>query len=109
MPVGMKVSSEIFQKPIQQALEGLNSVHRVGYDVIVHGVDDDQLGVNVEKLLQRYQEHSIKLNRETCQYNIQEIQFLGRIITSHGLKTNPAKIQAVLPMNTPQHMKLLRD
>jgi len=62
LPFGLKVSSEIFQKRLQQALEGLDSVHCVADDVIVHGVDDITLSANVDKLLQRCQQYGMKLN-----------------------------------------------
>ena len=62
VPFGLKVSSEIFQKRLQQALEGLDSVHCIADDGIVHGVDDITLSANVDKLLQRCQQYGMKLN-----------------------------------------------
>ena len=38
LPFGLKVSSEIFPKRLQHALEGLDNVHCVADDIIVHDI-----------------------------------------------------------------------
>jgi len=53
LPFGLKVSSEIFQKRLQLALEGLPNVHCIADDIIIHGVDDADLLAKVKQLLQR--------------------------------------------------------
>ena len=101
LPFGLKVSSEIFQKRLQQALEGLDNVHCVADDIIVHGTDEADLHAKLQKLLQRCDEHGIRLNKQKCQFDVQEITFLGHVVTADGLKPDPSKIEAVLEMDNP--------
>ena len=51
LPFGLKVSSEIFRKRLQQALEGLDNVHCVADDIIVHGTDEADLHAKLQELL----------------------------------------------------------
>ena len=53
MPFGCSVSSEIFQKKLQQAIEGLEGVHCVADDIMLYGVvytDDEAVADNDTKL-----------------------------------------------------------
>ena len=101
LPFGLKVSSEIFQKRLQQALEGLENVHAVADDIIIHGSDENDLHAKMQKLLERCKSHGIRLNRDKFRFNVKEIQFLGHVVTSDGLKPDPSKIEAVLKMEEP--------
>ena len=53
MPIGCNVSSEIFQKKLQQAMEGLEGVHCVADDIMLYGVgctDDEAIADHDTKL-----------------------------------------------------------
>ena len=101
LPFGLNVSSDIFQKRLQQALEGLDNVHCVADDIIVHGTDEADLHAKLQKLLQRCGEHGIRLNHQKCAFDVQEITFLGHVVTADCLKPHPSKIEAVLEMVNP--------
>ena len=34
----------------------------------------------------------IRLNEEKCQFDVQEITFLGHVVTADGLKPDPSKL-----------------
>ena len=101
LPFGLKVSSEIFQKGLCMALEGLEGVQCVADDVIVYGKDHEDHNRNLRNLLSRCEEHRIKLNPDKCQFHVSQIKFLGHIISADGLKADPEKIEAILEMETP--------
>ena len=79
----------------------LDNVHGVADDIIVHGTDEADLHAKLQKLLQRCDEHGIRLNQQKCQFDVKEITFLGHVVTADGLKPNPSKIEAVLEMDNP--------
>jgi hypothetical protein len=43
-----------------------------------------------------------------CEFHIQEIEFLGHKITMEGIKTDKAKVQAILDWPTPTSLKELQ-
>ena len=81
-PFGLKANSEIFQKRLQQALEGLVNVHCLADDMIINGTDEADLHAKLLILIQRCDEHGIRLNNQKCQFDVQEIIFLGHVVTA---------------------------
>ena len=67
MPFGGNVSSEIFQKKLQQAIDGLEGVHCVADDIMMYGVgytNDETVAdhdTNLQTLLQRCRDVGIRL------------------------------------------------
>ena len=101
LPFGLKVLSEIFQKRLCMALEGLEGVQCVADDVIVYGRDHDDHNCNLRNLLSRCEEHGVRLNPDKCQFNVPEIKFLGHVVSASGLKADPTKIEAIVKMEAP--------
>ena len=107
LPFGLKVSSEIFQKRLQQALEGLEGIECVADDIILYGVGetkeeaDKNHDMRLKALLQRCREQGIKLNRNKSVVKTTNMTFLGHTVTYQGLKLDPKKVQAILEMPTP--------
>ena len=106
LPFGTSVSSELFQKRLDQALEGLDGVIGVTDDVIVHGEDMEQHDKNLKALLERCRKVGIRLNKEDLRKS--EITFLGHKITKDGLKIDPEKLEAVKEMPKPQDVEGVR-
>lgn len=69
------MSSEVFQKRLHQALEGLEGIACIADDVVVYGKDDDNYDLNVTCFLQRCEDLGIKLNKAKCQLGLTEISF----------------------------------
>ena len=101
LPFGLKVSSEIFQKRLLQALDGLIGVQCVADDIIIWGSSDAEHDDRLRKFLQRCQSVGIVLNKEKCQFRLQDISFLGHIVSSSGLKVDPSKVEAIVNMKPP--------
>ena len=114
LPFGTNVSSEIFQKRLHQALDGLEGVLCVADDIIVYGVGDTMSVAQISHdkrlndLLQRCREMQIKLNMDKSEFRCSEVQFIGHLLTNQGLKPDPAKIEAVRKMPKPEDPEAVR-
>ena len=64
LPFGLKVSSEIFQKRLHQALEGLEGIQCIADDILVHG--DEKTHDDRIRKLERCQTLGIRLNKNKC-------------------------------------------
>lgn len=63
----------------------------------------------LEKVLQQFQHHGLKVKlSESCFFQ-QEVRYLGHVISSEGVATDPEKIQAVAEWAKPQTAKELRS
>ncbi|PFX15009.1 Transposon Ty3-I Gag-Pol polyprotein [Stylophora pistillata] len=105
------VSSEIFQKRVNQALEGLSGVLAIADDILVYGVGSNEQEAtashnrNLEALLQRCRERGIALNRDKLNLKRKEVPFMGHVLTPHGVKMDPDKAKAVRDMPKPEDVE----
>ena len=110
LPFGTSVSSEIFQQRIHMVLEGLHGIVCVADDILVYGTgetDADALrnhDQNLSNLLARCSEKCIKLNKQKSIFRVEELPFLGHVVTNKGLKPDPDKIKAIIDMPTPANV-----
>ena len=107
LPFGLKVLSEIFQKRLLQALEGLNGVLCVADDIVVVGRGDTLQSArqdhhkNLKNLQERCVKEHIRLNNEKSDIEKKSITFMGHVISDKGISPDPAKVAAVRDMPTP--------
>ena len=102
LPYGLNVSSEIFQKRLCQALEGLDGTWCIADDIIIAGTCEKDHSAKINALLQRCAKLGIKLNSKKCQFKVPEVKFLGHVISADGLKPDPEKIKAIVNMPAPE-------
>ena len=106
-PFGISPAPELFQQRLDQNLEGLDGVHMIADDILITGKGKTEADAckdhdrNMTNLLKRCRERSIKLNRDKCEFKCEEIDFIGHVVTKHGLKADPKKIEAIVDMPKP--------
>ena len=101
MPFGLKSVSEIFQKKNEAAFEGINGIHIVADDIIIAADDLEEHNTILHKVLQQASDHNIKLKFDKFQFCVNAVKYLGTIISHEGMKSDPAKVQAINEMPTP--------
>ena len=114
LPFGLKVSGEIFQRRIAEALDGLVGTTNVADDIIVAGrgkdVEEarDNLKQNAQQLKQRCKEKHILLNDAKEVAEEPKITFMGHTITENGIAPDPAKVTAIKNMPAPMDISAVR-
>ena len=107
LPFGLTVSSEIFQKKLLAAVEGLPGIACVHDDVIVYGSGENagearaNHDENLLKFLTRCREKNIHLNWEKLKFCRTSIPFMGHVVSEKGLMPDPDKVKAVIEMPAP--------
>lgn len=111
LPFGLSASSEIFQKRVSQALEGLEGILNITDDILIYGVGDTEDEARrdhdrkLEALLIRCRERGIALNKNKLKLRIPEVPFMGHLFTKQGLKIDPDKSKAVFEMPRPEDVE----
>ena len=114
LPFGLKVSSEIFQRKLTEALEGLTNTISVADDIILAGCGKDKqeasdnLKIRTEQLNQRCKERNIILNDKKTDSEKTEIIFMGHQITSNGIAPDPSKVSAIQNIPRPTDVAAVR-
>lgn len=107
MPMGISPAPEIFQRKLNQAMEGLPGVKIIGGDILIVGEGDNDEVVtldhdkNLKMLLDRCRKLNIKLNPAKLQLRLKEVPYIGHLLTSEGLKVDPGKVTAIKQMPRP--------
>lgn len=99
---GVSCAPEMYNKVLQQTLSGLQGVSSIYDDIVVHGETTEQHSERLAKLMQRLQEHGLTLNWDKCQFNMTHIDFMGIVLSSHGIGMAETKVEAVLNATEPK-------
>ena len=107
LPFGLKVSSEVFQKKLNDALESIAGVICVADDIIVTGCGATKMLAerdhddNLKRLQERWTERNIKLNNAKAEYKRDNVIFMGHKINTEGIQADDDKVKAILEMPSP--------
>ncbi len=107
MPFGISSASEVFQKHMDSLFSG-QPYEGVMDDLLVWGETEEQHDKNVIKVLDRAVEIGLKLNPEKFEFKVQQVSYVGHLLTSEGIKPDPEKVRAIEGMPTPDGLPALR-
>ena len=110
MPFGLVRAPRTFQRLMDRVLQGLEHKIALAYldDIIVYGSTVDEVLDNLSVVLGRIADSGVKLKAKKCFLFQRETNYLGHVISSKGVKCDPAKIEAVKswhPMKTTRQVK----
>ena len=107
LPFGLNVSSKIFQKRLNQALDRLEGLLTLHDDMVICGAGNTD-GESVKDhdirhtaFLERCREPEIKLTPAKMMLHLKGIPYLGQHISSDGLKPGPNKGKGIKEMPEP--------
>ncbi len=102
LPMGVSCSPDIFQAKIYELLGDIEGTKAYIDDILVvkKGSFDEHLK-QLDTIFQRCQKVGLKINAEKCRFGLNEIDYLGYMVTPEGVKPNPKKIKAIEAMKRP--------
>ena len=102
LPMGVSCSPDIFQAKIYDLLGDIEGTRAYIDDILVikRGTFSEHLE-QLEEIFRRCQKTNLKLNADKCRFGLNEIDYLGYIVTPEGVKPNPRKIRAIQAMERP--------
>ncbi|GJX58901.1 putative reverse transcriptase domain-containing protein [Tanacetum coccineum] len=71
-------------------------------DILVYSKSKKEHEAHLREVLETLRKERLYAKFEKCEFWLQEIQFLGHVINSEGIKVDPAKIEAVMNWQTPK-------
>lgn len=110
MSFGLVNAPATFERLMERVLEGLLWKSALVYldDVLVYG---DSFKLALERLktvLDRLRAANVKLSPKKCCLFRKEVPFLGHIVTSEGVKTDPGKVESVKEWPVPRSVTEVR-
>ena len=109
LPMGVSCSPDIFQAKIYELLGDIEGTRAYIDDILVvkKGTFDEHLK-QLDEIFRRCKKSDLKLNAEKCRFGLNEIDYLGNIVTLEGVKPNPKKIKAIENMQRPTNVTEVR-
>ncbi len=65
-------------------------------DILIYSNSKKEHTQHVRQILKRLRAVELQVDIEKCEFSVTEIKYLSLIITTHEIKMNPEKINAVM-------------
>ena len=77
-------------------------------DILIYSKDINQHASHLGQVFQLLRQHTLFVKLSKCNFAEDSVEYLGHIISSQGIITDPKKIQAIQEWPTPTTIKQLR-
>lgn len=108
MPMGIKSAPEIFMRKNYEIFGDIEGLLIYFDDFIIFADTEEEHDRILKKVFQRAREHNIRFNKRKCKFRLNEVKFLGHIVSAAGLKMDPERINAISDIKTPTTVKELQ-
>ena len=98
----LNVAPEHFMREMSQILDGQEGVVCQVDDILVYGKDAAEHDRHLNQVMERLKKAGVILNHKKCKFAVNEVNFLGHMITSNGIKPDSEKLAAILEMGEPE-------
>jgi transposase InsO family protein len=102
LPKGMKNSSAIFQRVMESTLKDIPGVVIFQDDILLHAPSSDTLAKRLSSVMNRLDEKGVTVNQSKSILNATEVKFLGHLISSTGIRPDPAIMKKIFSFKPPQ-------
>ena len=90
---------------MQELFIDLPGVECLVDDILVHGETDQEYDENVLRLLERCRQVNLK---QKVELRVNEVKYVGHVISKDGLKVDPEKVNAIVNMPAPTEVQSVR-
>jgi Retroviral aspartyl protease./Reverse transcriptase (RNA-dependent DNA polymerase). len=107
MPFGLTNGPASFQHYVNDALREYLDLFCTAYldDILIYSNSLKEHRKHVAQVLQRLREHGLQADIAKCEFHVQEVKYLGLIVSTDGIQMDPAKVSAVKEWPTPHNVK----
>ncbi|UYV71992.1 hypothetical protein LAZ67_9001493, partial [Cordylochernes scorpioides] len=108
MSFGLRNATATFQRFMHEVLRNLDFAFVYLDDILVASETEEEHYSHLETLFSRLNSYGLRINLSKSKFLVQEIDFLGYLITSRGVKPLPTKVKAILEYKKPKTVHELR-
>ena len=77
-------------------------------DILIYSKSWKDHVEHVDRVLQLLEEKQLYAKRSKCFFGVQEVEYLGHIVSHEGVKVDPSKVKAIKEWRIPTSIKHLR-
>src|SRR6187551_1730226 len=111
MPMGLTNAPAVFQHMINDVLWDYLDIFVIAYldDLLIFSTNPIEHEHHVKKVLTCLCESGLFAKLEKCHFNSTEVEFLGYMVTPHGVFMDPAKIRAITAWEPPHTIRAVQS
>src|SRR5258705_5384993 len=106
MPFGLSNAPAVFQRFINDVLEGLLDVCTIGYidDILVYSDSLEEHKDHVQEVLRQLQDAGLYANHKKCSFHTDMVEYLGFILSLEGLCMDLVKVSMIQSWPEPHNI-----
>ena len=110
LPMGTCASAQLFQALMNRVLNGMDSDRIFNYmdDVLIVSTTFEEHLDLLRDVFHRFNKAGLMLRPEKCQFLMEQVQYLGHILSARGLETDPGKTSAMDEFPRPNTTKKVK-
>ena len=108
MPFGLKNAGQTFQRMMDEIFGELDFVFVYMDDVLVASRSAEEHLEHFRVVFQKLADHDLVVSPAKCQFGQREITFLGHVVSKHGVKPLPEKVDAINQFPEPDTAEAMR-
>ena len=82
LPFGIKCAPEIFQRIMDQMLEGIEGATAIMDDILIAGSNTEHHDAVLRQVIERATSYNLKLNHQKCLIRQPAVPYIGHLLTS---------------------------
>ena len=108
VPYGISSAPEIFQRTVENLLQGIPFVIVRLDDILVSGANDEEHIANLEEVLKRLSNAGARLKMSKCVFMGPKVTYLGQRINREGITPVEEKVRAITDAPSPRNASELK-
>ena len=108
MPFGLAQAPAYFQELMTGVLKDLPFAMAYLDDIIIYSSNPEEHLEHIRMVFEKLHDAKLSMKLSKCHFFAKEIQYLGHILGSEGIKPVPAKTTAIKAMHPPVNPKQVR-
>ena len=77
-------------------------------DILIYSKNKEEHAQHLRIVLARLREHKLYAKFSKCEFWLDQVQFLGHVLTPDGISVDPSKVQDVLNWKSPKSVHQIR-
>lgn len=106
---GVNCAPEIFQRIMENILTGIPNVIVYIDDILIFAKGKEELLELTERVLSALKDNNLTLNNEKCEYEKQNLTFLGHRLSAEGLDIDEQKVKDIKGFRKPKSTTELKS
>ncbi|MCO5575734.1 hypothetical protein L7F22_029537 [Adiantum nelumboides] len=95
MPFGLTNAPATFNRMMERMFRPHRNFTGVFFDVIIYSKTIEEHKEHLKVIFQALRDNKLYVNQKKSEFFLQEIQYLGHIISKNGIRMDPAKLEVI--------------